>query len=74
MNRFLLEAPIGRLFRHYLVPTVCATLVTAVYLFADTVMVGHRLGAEALAALNLIIPLEFGFFAVGSLLGNGGGI
>ncbi len=74
MNRFLLEAPIGRLFCHYLVPTVCATLVTAVYLFADTVMVGHRLGAEALAALNLIIPLEFCFFAVGSLLGNGGGI
>ena len=74
MNRFLLEAPVGRLFLHYLVPTVCATLVTAIYLFADTVMVGHRLGAEALAALNLVIPIEFCFFAEGSLLGIGGGI
>ena len=74
MNRLLLEAPIGRLFAHYLFPTVCATLVTAIYLFADTVMVGYRLGAEGVAALNLIVPLEFAFFAVGSLLGNGGGI
>ena len=74
MNRILLEAPVGRLFARYLFPTVCATLVTAIYLFADTVMVGYRLGAEGVAALNLIIPLEFGFFAVGSLLGNGGGI
>lgn len=74
MDRKLLEAPVGRLFARYLFPTVCATLVTAVYLFADTVMVGYRLGAEGVAALNLIVPLEFGFFAVGSLLGNGGGI
>ena len=74
MNRLLLEAPVGRLFARYLLPTVCATLVTAIYLFADTVMVGYRLGAEGVAALNLIVPLEFAFFAVGSLLGNGGGI
>ena len=74
MNRFLLEAPVGRLFASYLLPTVCATLVTAIYLFVDTVMVGYRLGAEGVAALNLIVPLEFCFFAVGSLLGNGGGI
>lgn len=74
MNKLLLEAPVGRLFARYLFPTVCATLVTAIYLFADTVMVGYRLGAEGVAALNLIVPLEFAFFAVGSLLGNGGGI
>lgn len=74
MNRLLLEAPVGRLFARYLFPTVCATSVTAIYLFADTVMVGYRLGAEGVAALNLIVPLEFAFFAVGSLLGNGGGI
>ena len=74
MNKSLLEAPVGRLFARYLFPTVCATLVTAIYLFADTVMVGYRLGAEGVAALNLIVPLEFAFFAVGSLLGNGGGI
>lgn len=74
MSRLLLEAPIGRLYLHYLVPTVFATLVTAIYLFADTVMVGHWLGAEALAALNLIVPLEFGYFAIGSLLGNGGAV
>lgn len=74
MHRHLLEAPVGRLFLQYLLPTVCATLVTAIYLFADTMMVGHRLGTEALAALNLIIPVEFCFFAVGSLLGNGGAV
>lgn len=74
MNRLPLEAPVGRLFARYLFPTVCATSVTAIYLFADTVMVGYRLGAEGVAALNLIVPLEFAFFAVGSLLGNGGGI
>ncbi|MEG1552094.1 MAG: MATE family efflux transporter [Kiritimatiellia bacterium] len=74
MSLNLLETPVRHLFGKYLVPTVCATLVTAIYLFADTVMIGHRLGASGVAALNLIIPMEFFFFAVGSLFGNGGAI
>lgn len=74
MSSFLLEAPVRGLYFRYLGPTVAATLVTAVYLFADSVMVGHRLGADAISALNLIVPLEYFWFAVGALLGNGAAV
>lgn len=58
MHCHLFEAFIGRLFLHYRLPTVCTTFVTVIFLFADTMMVGHRLGTEA---LNLIVPVEFCF-------------
>lgn len=74
MRTRLLEAPVRGLYFRYLGPTVAATLVTAVYLFVDSVMVGHRLGADAISALNLIVPLEFLWFAVGALLGNGAAV
>ncbi|MGN0890853.1 MAG: MATE family efflux transporter [Candidatus Spyradenecus sp.] len=68
------SASVGREYCRYLVPALGATLSTSFYLFADTVMVGHRLGGEALAALNVMVPLEFACFAVGAWLGNGGAI
>lgn len=69
-----LRSSVGRAYCRHLVPALGATLSTSLYLFADTVMVGHRLGGEALAALNVMVPLEFSCFSVGAWLGNGGAI
>lgn len=70
----LLRDPAGRLFSRYLAPSVSASLVTSIYILADTVMIGRGVGAEALAALSLVLPLFAMLFAVGMLFGAGGGV
>lgn len=70
----LLRDPPGQLFRRYLAPSVSASLVTSIYILADTMMIGRGVGAEALAALNLVLPLFALLFACGMLFGAGGGV
>lgn len=69
----LRERP-AKLFGRYLLPSIGATLVTSVYIIADTVMIGRGVGADALIALNLILPLFAVLFAFGMLFGVGGGV
>ena len=70
----LLEEPVNRLFFKYLAPSISATLVTSIYILADTVMIGRGVGAIGVAALNIILPMFSLFFGTGILLGVGGGV
>lgn len=63
-----------KLFFHYLLPSIGATLVSSIYILADTVMIGRGIGADALAALNLVLPVFAVFFSTGMLFGVGGGV
>lgn len=63
-----------KLYFKYLVPSVSASLVTSIYILADTIMVGRGCGDMALAALNLVLPIFSLLFAVGMLFGVGGGV
>ncbi|MBP3310688.1 MAG: polysaccharide biosynthesis C-terminal domain-containing protein [Butyricicoccus sp.] len=69
----LRDAP-RSLYIKYLTPSISASLVTSIYLLADTIMIGRGCGAEALAALNLVLPLFAMLFACGMLFGVGGGV
>lgn len=69
----LLDSP-RSLYAKYLAPSVSASLVTSIYILADTIMVGRGCGAEALTALNLVLPLFALLFAFGMLFGVGGGV
>ncbi|MCB6365161.1 MATE family efflux transporter [Intestinibacillus massiliensis] len=69
----LRERP-AKLFGRYLLPSVSATLVTSIYIIADTIMIGRGVGADALVALNLVLPLFSLLFAFGMLFGVGGGV
>ncbi len=51
-----------KLFFKYLLPSISATLVTSIYVLADTIMIGKGISASALAALNLILPVFKLFF------------
>ncbi len=44
----LLEEPVKKLFLRYLMPSISATLVTSLYILADTLMIGRGVGASAL--------------------------
>ena len=58
----------------YLIPSVSATLVTSIYILADTVMIGRGIGAAGMAALNILLPLYSVYFGLGMLCGVGGSV
>lgn len=73
-NVNLLEDPVRKLFLKYLMPSISATLVTSIYILADTLMIGRGVGPIGIAALNLLLPLFSLFFGTGMLFGVGGGV
>lgn len=70
----LLQDPPRKLFFKYLIPSISATMVTSIYLLADSIMIGKGLGEIAIAALNLVLPLFNVMFGTGALFGVGGGV
>lgn len=70
----LLQDSVKKLFGKYLVPSISATMVTSVYILADTIMIGKGIGADAIAALNILLPIFSIYFGTGLLCGVGGGV
>lgn len=54
------------------VPTVLSGWVYAIYTFVDGIFIGRFVGAEALAALNLLVPLLYLPYAFSVMIGVGG--
>lgn len=65
---------VNTLYKRYLVPTICATMITSAYVIADTIMIGHGIGKNALIALNLLLPMFSLQFGIGNMFGIGGGV
>ena len=70
----LLKDSPQKLFFKYLVPSVSATMVTSIYILADSIMIGKGIGELAIAALNIILPLFNIMFGTGALFGVGGAV
>ena len=70
----LLKDKESKVFFHYLVPAVCSTLVTSVYLLVDTLLIGQGVGALGISALNIFMPFFLLFNGIGLLFGIGSGI
>lgn len=70
----LLKDKESKVFFHYLIPAVCSTLVTSVYLLVDTLIIGQGVGALGISALNIFMPFFLLFNGIGLLFGIGSGI
>ena len=70
----LLEDPVQKVFLNYLIPSVSATLVTSIYILADTMMIGRGIGPAGIAALNILLPLYTTYFGFGMMCGIGGSV
>ncbi|MGE4213613.1 MAG: MATE family efflux transporter [Anaerotignaceae bacterium] len=70
----LLSDSTNSLFLRYLLPSISATLVTSIYILADTVMIGKGIGPNGIAAINIVIPIFTAFFGLGLLFGVGGAV
>ena len=65
---------VRKLFMRYLVPAICGTMVTSIYILADTIIIGKGIGIDAMAGLNIVLPLFNVFFGIGLLFGVGGSV
>ena len=61
-------------FYHYLMPSICSTLVTSIYILVDTLIIGQGVGADGISALNIFLPLYSIYMGIGLLFGIGGGV
>lgn len=62
---------LGKLYRHYLIPTMLSTLMGSVYGMADLIFVGNGVGKDALAAISIATPMYNLFSCLVFLFGIG---
>ncbi|MEG0753476.1 MAG: MATE family efflux transporter [Angelakisella sp.] len=63
---------IYRRFARYVLPSVTGMLVSSLYVVVDGIFVGRFIGADGIAAINLIWPFIAVFIAVTMMIGIGG--
>ena len=61
-------------FYHYLMPSICSTLVTSIYILVDTLIIGQGVGADGISSLNIFLPFYSIYMGIGLLFGIGGGV
>ncbi len=62
---------VSRLFRKLFVPTLLGMLAWSAVTVADGVFVGHGVGSDGIAAINICAPLFMIFTGIGLLFGTG---
>ncbi|WP_017220504.1 MATE family efflux transporter [Moritella dasanensis] len=67
------DAQIKRYFWRYAIPSIAAMLVSGLYQIIDGIFVGHYVGVEGLAGINMAWPITFVVSGLGIMIGMGGG-
>ena len=65
--------PISKLLIQQSIPASIGILVMSLNILIDTVFVGRWIGSEAIAAINVVLPVSFFIAALGMSIGVGGG-
>ncbi|MCE7588021.1 MATE family efflux transporter [Vibrio fluvialis] len=68
-----MNTSIYRQFLRYAIPTVAAMLVNGLYQVVDGIFIGHYVGAEGLAGINVAWPVIGTILGMGMLVGVGSG-
>ena len=59
------------LFRRYFIPTLLGMLSMSAVTAIDGIFVGHGVGSDGIAAINILIPVLMFFTGVGLMVGAG---
>lgn len=68
------KEPVGSLFRHMFFPTLIGMVSMVVLNITDGAFVGHGVGSDALAAVNIVAPLFMVMGAIGLMFGIGSSV
>ena len=63
-----------KVFSHYLIPSICSTLVNSIYILVDTLIIGQGVGGDGISALNIFLPFYSLYMGIGLMFGIGAGI
>ena len=66
------QAPIGKLLLEQAVPASIGILVMSIYMIVDTIFVGQFVGAVAIGAITVVLPITFLISSTGMAIGIGG--
>ena len=66
------NAPIGKLLLEQAVPASIGILVMSIYMIVDTIFVGQFIGAVAIGAITVVLPIIFLISSTGMAIGIGG--
>ncbi len=61
-------------FAHLLVPTLLGMLFSVLFCLTDGIFVGHGIGSDALAAINLVMPVFTLFTGIGMMFAMGASV
>ena len=67
------QLPIGKLLIQQSVPASIGILAMSINILVDTIFVGQWIGSDAIAAINVVLPVSFFIGALGMAIGIGGG-
>ncbi len=67
------DQSIKKTFWRYTLPAIAAMLVNGLYLIVDGIFIGHYIGFEGLAAINMALPVLFFVVGFGIMVGMGSG-
>jgi putative MATE family efflux protein len=68
----LAHEPIGQLLRQQAIPASIGILVMSIYGIVDTIFVGRFVGAVAIGAITVVLPITFLISSIGMAVGIGG--
>lgn len=74
MNRDSIDfenGQVGRLFRQILLPTLLGSLSISAVTAIDGIFIGHGVGADGVAAVNIVVPVYQLFSGLGLMIGVG---
>lgn len=67
------QLPIGKLLMEQAVPASIGIMVMSIYMIVDTIFVGQFVGAVAIGAITVVLPISFFISSTGMAIGIGGG-
>lgn len=73
MTTFHADSSIARTFWRYAIPSIAAMIVSGLYQIIDGIFVGHYIGFEGLAGINIAWPITCILLAIGVMVGMGSG-
>lgn len=65
--------PVRFCFKSFLMPAITGMVIKSLYIVADIMFIGHSMGEDGLAAINLVLPYFSFMFALAMMVGVGGG-
>lgn len=68
----LREEPIKKVFFRYLIPSTFGLLLLSINIVIDGIFIGHGVGANGLAAVNISVPIYSFFYGIALWVGIGG--